>query len=99
MGVSLSFPTITLLMLDRFPRERGAAASVQMALNIGFSAIVAGLAAPLVAHGSVPLALFSAASSACGFLCWIAYRRLQPAGETQGPAADALEVVATGEEL
>ena len=56
IGVSLAFPTLTLLMLDRFPAARGAAASVQMAVSIIVSTPVAGLLSPLVSHRGMGLA-------------------------------------------
>lgn len=78
LGVSLTFPTLTLLMLDRFPAVRGAAASVQAAMSLGFSAIVSGVIAPRVCHGTVPLALTAMTLIAGGFCLWRLYCRLVP---------------------
>lgn len=78
LGVSLTFPTLTLLILDRFPAVRGAAASVQAAMSLGFSAVVSGLIAPRVSHGTVPLALTAMGLIASGFLLWRLYCRLVP---------------------
>lgn len=78
IGVSLAFPTLTLLMLDRFPAARGAAASVQLATSIVLSTVTAGLLSPLVSHSGMQLALMSLALSACGLLCWLLYRVLSP---------------------
>ena len=78
MGVSLAFPTLTLLMLDRFPAVRGAAASVQAAMSIAASTLVGGLLSPLVAGDGLSLALGSVALSICGLVCWLLYRRITP---------------------
>ncbi|MDR3417993.1 MAG: multidrug effflux MFS transporter [Nevskia sp.] len=76
MGVSLAFPTLTLLMLDRFPATRGAAASVQAATSIAASAAIGGLLSPAVCGHGLVLALAGAALSGCGYGCWRLYRRL-----------------------
>ena len=78
-GVQVAFPTLTLLMLDRFPAARGAAASVQSAVALAVAGTVAGLVSPLVAGTPLSLALSSAASGLLGFLCWTRYRRTAPA--------------------
>lgn len=84
VGISMAFPTLTLLILDRFSRTRGAAASVQAAFNLGLNAIIAGVLAPLFGHHTQTLALGAALLSGGGFLMWSLYRRLDggraPAG-------------------
>lgn len=77
-GVTLAFPTVTLLMLDRFPAARGAAASVQAAMNLGFSALVAGLLSPRVSDSALALAISAAVLTTCCFCVWRLYRRLTP---------------------
>jgi DHA1 family bicyclomycin/chloramphenicol resistance-like MFS transporter len=81
MGISLAFPTLTLLMLDRFPAVRGAAASVQAAMSLTCSTIVAGLLSPLASHSGLDLALGSLGMSLAGFACWAWYRRITPNAE------------------
>jgi DHA1 family bicyclomycin/chloramphenicol resistance-like MFS transporter len=78
VGVSLSFPTLTILMLDRFPAVRGAAASVQAAFALGFNAVVSGLISPLLSHSLAPMALGSSLIWGCSFLLWQLYCRLVP---------------------
>jgi DHA1 family bicyclomycin/chloramphenicol resistance-like MFS transporter len=73
IGVSLSFPTLTLLMLDRFPLVRGAAASVQAAMSIALSTLIGGLLSPLASGNGMSLALGSLALSVCGLVCWLLY--------------------------
>ncbi|MCX7071856.1 MAG: multidrug effflux MFS transporter [Gammaproteobacteria bacterium] len=77
-GVTLAFPTLTLLMLDRFPAVRGAAASVQATISLGVSALVSGLVAPLVDASPVLLASAAAAMTVTGYLLWTWYRRITP---------------------
>ena len=77
-GVTLAFPTLTLLMLDRFPAVRGAAASVQATISLGVSALVSGLVAPLVDASPVLLASAAAAMTVTGYLLWSGYRRITP---------------------
>lgn len=88
-GVSLAFPTLTLMMLDRFPTVRGAAASVQAAFSLGYAALVSGLISPLVSHSATTLALTALAQVLGGYLCWRAYRRLgRLAGQSAPLASD-----------
>lgn len=78
VGVSLSFPTLTILMLDRFPAVRGAAASVQAAAALGFNAMVSGLISPLVSHSLPLLSLATSAVWGGSFVSWLIYCRLSP---------------------
>ena len=78
MGVTLAFPTLTLLMLDRFPAVRGAAASVQATISLGVSALVSGLVAPRVDASPILLATSAAAMSLGGYALWRLYRRITP---------------------
>ncbi|MDB5988525.1 MAG: Major facilitator superfamily transrane protein [Nevskia sp.] len=78
IGVSLSFPTLTILMLDRFPAVRGAAASVQAAVALGFNAVVSGMISPLLSHSLPLLALGTSLTWGCSFLLWLLYCRLAP---------------------
>lgn len=90
MGVTLAFPTLTLLMLDRFPAVRGAAASVQATISLAVSAVVSGVVAPLVHASPIGLALAAAAMTGAGFALWCLYLRLTPNAELQVVSA-ALE--------
>ena len=83
MGVSLAFPTLTLLMLDRFPAARGAAASVQAAMSIAMSTLVAGLLSPMASGSGLDLALGSLGMGLGGLGCWLLYRRLTPQAAPQ----------------
>ena len=55
-GSSLAYPSLTVLLMDRFPERRGAAASLQTFISLGFNGVVAGTISPLVAATTLKLA-------------------------------------------
>jgi len=75
IGIALSFPTVTLLILDRFPLHRGAASSMQAFVSLVFSAIIAGVISPLVSHHALWLACGAGTMTVVGFIAWRVYRR------------------------
>jgi len=62
-GAQLTYPVLSLEMLDMFPRARGAAASVQAFIALAVGAVVMGLLAPVLNGNLAHLALFSLACS------------------------------------
>ena len=76
-GAQFTFPILTLEMLDLYPQSRGAAASVQSFISLGFVSIVMGVLAPAL-HGSLPtLAVVAMLFSGLGYGAWaVASRRL-----------------------
>lgn len=70
VGMALAFPTITLLMLDRYPAQRGAASSVQSMVILVANALLAGLTVSLVSHSLLGLAGYAAASMLLGYGAW-----------------------------
>ena len=69
-GIAVAFPTINLLVLDRFPATRGAGSSLQTAISLLMMSVLAGAIAPLLAHQPLALACGSASMSVIGYLCW-----------------------------
>ena len=57
LGSSLMAPSVTLLLLDLFPRMRGLASSLHGFVQFAFSGVVAGTIAPLLASSLAALAL------------------------------------------
>ena len=55
-GSSLAYPSLTVLLMDRFPERRGAAASLQTFISLGFNGFIAGTVSPLVAGTTLRLA-------------------------------------------
>lgn len=74
LGVGLAFPTLTLLLLDRFPAQRGAASSMQTFISLLFNAILAGVIAPLLYNSALTLAIGSAALVLVGYVSWRVYQ-------------------------
>lgn len=50
MGISLVFPILTLAILDMYPRQRGAASSLQAFTSLILQTAVAGLFSPMLSH-------------------------------------------------
>jgi MFS transporter, DHA1 family, multidrug resistance protein len=77
IGIGINFPTLTLLLLDRFPHHRGAVSSVQAFVSLIISAMLAGVISPLVSDSVLKLAATAAISTALGFASWRIYRRIE----------------------
>ncbi len=74
-GMSMAFPILTLAMLDLYPDNRGAAASVQGFLSLLVNAVVAGLLAPLLGTSLVLMAVGSLAFFSAAWLLWTLHLR------------------------
>ncbi|WP_300617256.1 multidrug effflux MFS transporter [Dokdonella sp.] len=79
IGIGLNFPTLTLLLLDRFPSHRGAVSSVQAFVSLALSAVIAGVLSPMMSDSALKLALGAGFSTLLGFGAWHAYRRIESA--------------------
>ena len=76
IGIGLNFPTLTLLLLDRFPQHRGAASSAQAFVSLLISATIAGVLAPVLSRQAQSLALGALVATATGFGMWLLFRRI-----------------------
>jgi DHA1 family bicyclomycin/chloramphenicol resistance-like MFS transporter len=96
IGISLSFPSLVVLLLDRFPRHRGGASSLQAFVSLVFNAVLAGLIVVFVSDSALHLALSAAGLTAIGFIAWRIFRMRVHVEEARagGAAADAREVSA-----
>ena len=74
-GIALNQPLLTLLGLERFPRQRGAASSMQAFLSLLVNATVSGVLSPAVSQTPFTLSAAALAISAAGFLFWFAAGR------------------------
>lgn len=74
VGVQLAFPTLTLLLLDRFPQQRGGISSVQAFASLILCSFVAGVLSPLLSGNMLQLALGASALTVIGTLAWAWYR-------------------------
>lgn len=75
VGVQLAFPTLTLLLLDRFPHRRGGISSVQAFASLLLNSAVAGVFSPLLSGSMLGLAAGASALTAIGALSWRWYGR------------------------
>lgn len=92
VGAGLAVPTLTLLLLDRFPRHRGAASSMQSFVSLLFNALLAGLIAPLLYADMLRLAIGSTGFTLVGWLAWHVYRRVERAQVRRCKAGDAAQL-------
>jgi DHA1 family bicyclomycin/chloramphenicol resistance-like MFS transporter len=95
VGVQLAFPTLTLLLLDRFPHQRGGASSVQAFASLLLSAVVAGMLSPLLAVNMLGLALGASGVTVVGAVTWAGYRRLTRHPRRPPPRDTALQAQIT----
>jgi len=70
LGVQIVGPTLTLRMLDLFPRARGSAASVQSCVSIAIAALVFGVLSPVLSSSLLTLAEGSFCSALLAFALW-----------------------------
>lgn len=77
IGMSLGFPTLTILALDQFPEQRGMAASCQSFIQTGGAALVAVLA-PLVWDSIRWLAMTELGVLTVAISCVVLYRFTAP---------------------
>src|SRR5574337_1067682 len=84
VGVQLAFPTLTLLLLDRFPHRRGGISSVQAFASLLRCSVVAGVLSPLLSASMLGLALGASALTAVGALAWWRYQVLSRRPWEQG---------------
>ncbi len=76
IGVALAQPTLTLMMLDRFPALRGSAAAMQVTITLVCNAVVSGVIAPLASGTPMRLAVASAALAFAALVLWLVYRAI-----------------------
>jgi len=91
VGVQLAFPTLTLLLLDRFPRHRGGVASVQAFTSLMLSSAVAGVLSPLLSVDMLHLALGALGLTLVGWVAWLDYRRRTRHPRPPSPRDTALQ--------
>jgi DHA1 family bicyclomycin/chloramphenicol resistance-like MFS transporter len=92
-GVQLAFPTLTLLLLDRFPEQRGGVSSVQAFGSLIVTALVAGVISPALSSSMLGLALGSTAMCSIGLAGWGWYIHLERRRLARAKAGAATSVV------
>jgi DHA1 family bicyclomycin/chloramphenicol resistance-like MFS transporter len=77
VGAQITYPVLSLEMIDMHPEARGAAASVQSFVALGIGAFVMGMVAPML-HGNLKLlAWISLVGAVVAWLSWRAGSRLR----------------------
>jgi len=74
-GMSMTFPILNLAMLDLFPHDRGAAASVQGFSSLLVNALIAGALAPLLGGSLITLAIGSLVLFLSAWFVWTRHLR------------------------
>jgi DHA1 family bicyclomycin/chloramphenicol resistance-like MFS transporter len=70
LGAQLTYPVLSLEMIDMHPEARGAAASVQSFVALGIGAVVMGMVAPVLNGDLQLLAWISLTGGVVGWLAW-----------------------------
>lgn len=78
-GISMVFPVLSLKMLDRHPRHRGSASSMQAFIWGLCTSSIAAFLSPALQGGHRTLALGAAGLIAAGYGCWWWFVRITPA--------------------
>jgi len=76
IGMSLAMPSISLLNLELYPRNRGMVSSLQGFIHTMGSALAAGLLSPWLAHSPLLLALGMLGCLLGGGVAWLIYLRV-----------------------
>lgn len=92
-GVQLAFPTLTLLLLDRFPEQRGGVSSVQAFGSLILTALVAGVLSPALSDNMLTLAIGATTICLIGLAAWMWYVSLERRRLARAKAGAASSVV------
>jgi len=94
-GVALIFPVVTLSILDLYPRQRGAASSLQAFCQLTLNSVVAGVLSPLLSHQALHLAMGMLGFFVIGWLVW----RWEARSMRRLPPPPSSPVIEPGEQL
>ncbi len=75
-GMALAMPSLTLMLLDLFPHNRGMAASLQSCVQSMSAGFVAAIASPLFSGSAPMLALGAILFALAALVFWMSYLRL-----------------------
>lgn len=75
IGMSLAMPSITLLALELFPKNRGLTASLQGFEQSLIQGVMAGVVSPMLSHSAVTLSWGMMLPLAVGWAAWTMYLR------------------------
>ena len=69
-GIALVFPIVTLAILDMYPRQRGAASSLQAFSSLVLNALIAGVLSPWISDNAMKLVATASVFLVLGWLFW-----------------------------
>lgn len=69
-GIALVFPIVTLAILDMYPRQRGAASSLQAFSSLVINALIAGVLSPWISDDAMKLVASASVFLILGWLFW-----------------------------
>ncbi len=72
-GMALAMPSLTLMLLDLFPRNRGMAASLQSCVQSMVAGFVAAIASPLFSATAATMAFGGLLFALAALMLWLAY--------------------------
>ena len=84
LGIAMALPAFSLLSIDCFPENRGAAAAVQSFVQVMIAAIIASLVLPLLSASIIALALGQLACLTTAVLLWLLQRYQSVTNEAIG---------------
>jgi DHA1 family bicyclomycin/chloramphenicol resistance-like MFS transporter len=76
-GMAMAMPSLTLMLLDLFPHNRGMAASLQGCVQSMTSGFVAAIASPLFSTSAATMALGGLLFAVAALVLWLAYLPLR----------------------
>jgi len=85
---------LTLLLLDRFPSQRGGVSSVQAFFSLLMTALVAGVLSPALSGSMFTLAVGATAMCSIGLCGWLWYAHLERRRLAAATACAVTSVVA-----
>jgi DHA1 family bicyclomycin/chloramphenicol resistance-like MFS transporter len=83
IAISMIFPVLSIKMLDRYPRHRGSASSMQAFIWGLCTSAIAAVLSPALSHGHRSLAAGAAVLGCFGWLCWRWYAALTPPADAE----------------
>ena len=86
-GIALVFPIVTLAILDMYPRQRGAASSLQAFTSLVVASLVAGVVSPWLSNSAMALAVGATVLVALGWVFWRWETMVSPNGGRRGDGA------------
>lgn len=75
-GMAMAMPSLTLMLLDLFPHNRGMAASLQSCVQSMVAGFVAAIASPLFSTSAATMAFGALLFAIAALLLWLAYLAL-----------------------